>query len=92
MLTLNDGTVIQNADTILAVVGLWIHISSGFTLSEAFSLFSDPEKTRRIVTDKVEPHKPDDPITYEGYTNLFSIRAEDDGDIVVGLKEVADNA
>ena len=86
ILTLNDGTVIRNADTILAVVGLWIHIRSGLTLFEAFSIFSDTGKTSRIVSNKVEPHKPDDPITYEGYTNLFSIKAEDDGTIVVGLK------
>lgn len=91
-LKLNDGTVIQNAETIQAVVGLWIHIRSGLTIQSAFSLFTDPEKTSRITTDKAEPYKPDDPIVYDGYTNLFSIRQEDDGGIVIGLKGVAADA
>lgn len=91
-LTMNDGTVIKNADTFRAVVGLWVHIRSGFSINDAFVLFSDPAKTSRIVTDKVEPYKPDEPITYEGFTNLFSIRQDDDGEIVIGLKEVMADA
>ena len=88
-LTLNDGTVITNAISIRAVVGLWIHLN-GYTMQEAFSLFSDPSKTERITTDKTEPDRPDEPIIYEGYTDLFSIRIDDEGEIVVGLKEASD--
>ena len=85
-ITLNDGTVITNAVTILAYVGLWVHLLSGYTLEDAYRLFSDPENTARIVTDKFEPSKPDEQITYEGYTGLFCIREEDDGQIVIGLR------
>ena len=87
-LILNDGTTISNVETMTAVVGLWIHIFRGMNLSEAFVLFSDQSKTSRIVSDKTEPHRPDDNTVYEGYTKLFMIKQEDDGEIVIGLHEV----
>lgn len=84
-LTMNDGTVILNAETMTAVVGLWIHIFSGMNLPEAFSLFSDQSKTTRIESDKTEPHRPDERTVYEGYTSLFMMKQEENGEIVIGL-------
>lgn len=88
MITLNDGTTVSNVETMTAVVGLWIHVFGGMDLAEAFSLFSDQSKTARIVSDKTEPHKPDENTVYEGYTNLFMLKQEEDGEIVIGLHEV----
>ena len=84
-ITLNDGTVINDAVTIGAIPGLWVHIQNGLTLAEAFTLFSDPEKTSVITSDKSEPNKPNEGTVYEGYTDLFMLKREDDGMIVVGL-------
>ena len=84
-ITLNDGTVVNNAVTIGAIPGLWIHIQNGLTLAEAFSLFSDPEKTAVITSDKSEPNRPREGTVYEGYTDLFMLKREDDGTIVIGL-------
>ena len=85
-LTLNDGTIVRNALTFNAVVGLWIHIK-GIDFVEAFKLFSDANKTVKITTDIVLPHKPDEPIVYEGFTVLSSISREDEtGDIIIKLK------
>ena len=74
-ITLADGTVIRNAQTIGAVVGLWVHVYQGLTLNEAFSLFSDPAKTAT----------PEAPTVFEGYTDLFMIKREDTGMIMIGL-------
>ena len=87
-ITLNDGTTVSNVETMTAVVGLWIHIFSGMELAEAFSLFSDQEKTIRIESDKTEPHRPDEKTVYEGYTALFMMKQEEDGEIVIGLHKV----
>ena len=87
-ITLNDKTVISNVETIQAVVGLWIHIYGEMTISEAFTLFSDSSKTTRIESDKTDPHRPTDITVYEGYTKLFMLKQEEDGEIVIGLHEV----
>lgn len=85
-LTLNDGTVIKNALTFEAVVGLWIHIKD-IDFLEAVRLFSDANKTQKITTDIVLPHKPDEPIVYEGFTVLVSVAKQDDtGEIIIRLK------
>ena len=89
-LILNDGTVVNDAITIGAIPGLWIHIQKGYTLSEAFTLFSDPEITAVITSDKSEPHKPGEKTVYEGYTDLFMLKREDDGMIIVGLHKEGD--
>lgn len=85
MITLNDGTTVANVETMTAVVGLWIHVFGTIDLAEAFNLFADPSKTVRIVSDKTEPHRPDGNTVYEGYTKLFMLKSEDDGEIVIGL-------
>ena len=91
-LTLNDGTIVRNALTFDAVVGLWIHVSSGMSLSEAFTVFSDPDKTKKIVTDITLPHRPNEPITYTGYTNLVMVKKEEDsGEIIIQLQKGAKN-
>ena len=84
-ITLNDGTIVNDAVTIGAIPGLWIHIQKGLTLSEAFKLFSAPKKTAKITSDKSEPNKPGEGTVYEGYTDLFMLKREDDGTIVIGL-------
>lgn len=84
-LIMNDGTVVSNTATMTAVVGLWIHIFSGMNLPEAFRLFSDQSKTTRIESDKTEPHRPDERTVYEGYTSLFMMKQEENGEIVIGL-------
>ena len=84
-LTLNDGTVVRNALTIEAVVGLWVHIQGGLSFSEAYELFSDADATAVITSDKREPHRPEEDTVYEGYTDLYMLKCEDDGTIVVGL-------
>ena len=86
---LNDGTVIQNVLTIEAIVGLWVHIQGGLSFSEAYELFSDPDATSVITSDKREPHRPEEDTVYEGYTDLYMLKREDDGMIVVGLHKGA---
>ena len=84
-ITLNDGTVINDAVTIGAVPGLWIHIPNGFTIAKAYKLFSVKNKTSVITSDKSEPSRPREGTVYEGYTDLFMLKREDDGTIVIGL-------
>ena len=38
-----------------------------------------------ITSDKSEPNKPNEGTVYEGYTDLYMLKREDDGMIVVGL-------
>ena len=84
-ITLNDGTVLTDATTIGALPGLWVHIQKGLTFAEAFALFSDPKKTAVITSDKSEPNRPGEGTVYEGYTDLYMLKREDDGMIVIGL-------
>lgn len=79
---LADGTEISHAQTIESLQGLWIHIREGLTLAEGYAAFSDAEKTRRMESDKTEPAT-----VYEGYTDLFMIKREEDGKIMIGLKK-----
>lgn len=84
-ITLNDGTILHDAITIGAIPGLWVHITKGLTLAEAFELFSDPQLTAVITSDKSEPNRPGEGTVYEGYTDLYMLKREDDGTIVIGL-------
>lgn len=84
-ITLNDGTVLHDAITIGAIPGLWVHIQKGLSLAEAFTLFSATELTAVITSDKSEPNRPGKGTVYEGYTDLFMLKREDDGTIVIGL-------
>ena len=86
-LTMKDGTTVRNAQTVGSIQGLWIHIREGLTFSQAYSLFSDPEKTGRIESDRTEPATPNMPTVYEGFTDLYMLKREDNGMIIVGLHE-----
>ena len=81
-LTLNDGTVLENAHAIVAVNVLWVYIDTGSTLAEAFELLNNPEKTENIRADEFGTET-----MYSGYTDLFSIQREENGQINAGLKK-----
>ena len=85
-LVLNDGTIIQNAETVQSVVvGLWIHINNGMTFDQVYNLFSDPDKTEVITSDKTTPMRPNGNTVYEGFSDLYMIKRENDGKIIIGL-------
>lgn len=84
-LTLNDGTVIAPAHAIEADGTLWVYIDGGMTLAEVFGLLCDPLKTERITADRYG-----DITVHEGFTDLFCITREDDGQVNAGLKRGAD--
>ena len=80
-LKLYDGTIIEPAHAILSGDVLWIYIDSGITLVEAFDLISDPEKTQVIDADEFGDVK-----SYTGFTDLFCIRRETNGQVNAGLR------
>lgn len=81
-LTLNDGTVLENAHAIVAVNVLWVYIDIGITMTEAFELLNDPEKTAIIRADDFGAES-----VYSGYTDLYCIKREENGQINAGLKK-----
>jgi hypothetical protein len=81
-LTLNDGTVFDPAHAIEVNGILYVYLDNGITLAEAFELLADPEKTS-VITGNAYGNI----TTYEGYTDLFCIRREDDGQVNAGLKK-----
>ena len=71
ILTLNDGTaltghILDNGDGRIIFVYL-----DGKTISEGFALFSDPEKTSRIIAKNRDTET-----IYNGYTNMTAISSE----------------
>lgn len=71
ILMLNDGTavtghILDNGDGRIIFVYL-----DGMSIIQGFTLFSDPEKTGRIIEKRVDTEK-----IYEGYTNLTAINTE----------------
>ena len=52
------------------------------SLSEIFSVFSDPEKTRVIKSQTVDTQEP---AVFEGYTTITGIRQDYNGNIFVSL-------
>lgn len=86
-LRLMDGTEIRNAQTVGSLQGLWIHIRDGLTFSEAYGMFSDPEKTGRIESSRTDPATPEAPTVFEGYTDLYMLKREDNGMMIIGLHE-----
>ena len=67
-LTMKDGTTVRSAQTVGSIQGLWIHIREGLTFSQAYSLFSDPEKTGRIIS-----RRNDGTHIYDGFTRVTEI-------------------
>ena len=70
-LTLNDGTVV-NGHILDSGDGIMIFVYlDGKTVVEGVTLFSDPEKTKKITAKRHgEVH------VYEGYTELWSVSHE----------------
>ena len=86
ILILNNGTRIFPARATLAGGILWIYIdNTEITLAEAFELLADPGKTNRIVTNEFGVIN-----EYEGFTDLFCIRKEDNGQVNAGLKKAVE--
>lgn len=81
-LILNDGTEFTPAHAIPVGGTLWVYIDSGITLGEAVELLNDPEKTAKITADEYGTVD-----LYEGYTDLFCVRREDNGQVNAGLKK-----
>lgn len=76
-IVLNDGTVIADGAAGYAEGYLWLWFS-GYTMPETAVMFSDPEKTEKIVFQYGEMH--DD---FEGFTSCRSIMCDADGHISV---------
>ena len=80
--TLNNGEVLQDAsigqdrDTILVY-------ANGLTMAEAYTLFSDPEATRRIEWDMIDGNPT---LIYEDYTDLYTLTVAY-GDVSAGLRK-----
>ena len=84
-LILNDGTELQPAYVILAGGVLWVYLDGGLTLAEAFELLIDPEKTVKITANAFG-----EVTEYNGFTELFCIRKEDNGQVNAGLRKAVD--
>lgn len=78
-LTLNDGTVLQNSHVLRDRNILWFYLQE-ITFAGAFELMANAEKTARIEQDAYGSVT-----AFEGYTDLFCLRREDDGMITGGL-------
>ena len=78
-ITLNDGTELSPAHAFVASGILWVYLDNGISLSDAFELLNDPSKTEviKVGTD----------IVFEGYTDLFCIRREENGQVNAGLRK-----
>ena len=82
-LILSDGTEILDAHAIADGKTLWFYVQhDGYTLGEIFELMNDPEKTETITADEFGTMT-----EYQGFTDLFCIRKEDNGQINGGLKK-----
>lgn len=78
MLTLNDGTIIENS-SVIESGNLYVYIGNGMTLAEVFEIMNDPEKTKKIVYDMGG--------TYRGYKKLIAVRDEQNGTMTAVLKK-----
>lgn len=79
-LTLNDGTELQG-HVIETDIRLFVYVW-GKTLTEAFELLNDPEKTKKIVAERYGETQ-----TVRGYKRLMSISDEGSGMISASLKK-----
>ena len=84
-LTLNDGTVLNPAHAILSNSILWVYIDAQITLAEAFELLNDPDKTNVIISDSYGTET-----EYMGFTDLFCITRENNGQVNAGLKKAVE--
>ena len=85
ILILNDGMILDPAHAILAGNVLWVYLDGNLTMEAAFTLLIDQDKTARITANEFGVTT-----EYEGYTDLFCIRREDNGQVNAGLKKAVD--
>lgn len=79
MITLNDGTELQDSHALSSGGTLYFYLKH-VTFAEAYEMLSDPDKTAHIVCSI---HG--DETAYDGYTDLYSLKREADGTITGGL-------
>ena len=77
---LNDGTKLLDSHVLLDGNTLWFYLKN-ITFEEAFELMNDSSKTSRIIMDYFG-----DVTEYNGYTDLFCLKREEDMRITGGLK------
>ena len=78
-LILMDGTTIENGEAGYAGGFLWLYFT-GYTIAEAAGIFTDPEKTGRIVFQYGQMED-----TYDGYTDCRALNMDGDGKVSVCL-------
>lgn len=82
-LTLNDGTVLENASAIEST-DLFLYIN-GYTMADVFGNLIDPEKTATISYTMMNG----DNVIYKNYQHLIAVRDEGNGLITAVLRKVA---
>lgn len=85
-ITLNDGTIIPNGRVGYAEGVLWCFFS-GMSFARVAVLFTDPERTARIVFQFGEMEH-----EYTGFVNCTNINVDVDGQFSVALKRGANDA
>lgn len=80
-LILNDGTIIENGEAGFASGVLWCYLN-GYTLEQAWSLFSDTTKTCRIVFQYGEMED-----EYTGYINMAYSAIDASGKVSICMKK-----
>lgn len=80
MLTLNDGTVLENASALLSR-DLFLYVN-GSDLRTVFDLLIEPENTLRIVYTQVNGEEK----TFAGYEKLIAVRDEGNNLITAVLR------
>ena len=78
-LILKDNTTIENGEAGYAGGFLWLYFK-GYTIAEAAAIFTDPEKTGKIVFQYGQMED-----IYEDYTDCRVLNMDGDGKISVCL-------
>lgn len=81
-LTLSDGTELEHSYVIRSGNNLWVYVYAQITFTALFGLLNDPENTAAITMKQG-----DEETVFEGFTDFFCIRKEDDGFISAGLRK-----
>lgn len=72
-IVLADGTELKGRATLVTEAdNLWVYLDEGNDFSEAFQLFSDPEKTKKIVSHTSILLTEE----WEGYTKMTLIKQD----------------
>lgn len=82
-LTLNDGTVLENASALLSR-DLFLYVN-GSDLRTVFDLLIEPENTEKIIYTMVNGED----VIYVGYEKLIAVRDEGNGLITAVLRREA---